>query len=177
MTGGPSRQLRRRGRRAGALGLISCALVIAWVAPLHGSTAHAQAVGGTVLPEIALSIGTPSDFQAVGRGNYELRVPVQVTASVGDVRLCVSDGQDATGAAHGRARDAAGLALAPLSVSVLGEASQSLAAPVDPLLKIWDQPVALAPATIVVRQQLRSSLRTVSPLHKLILISVSSATP
>jgi hypothetical protein len=170
-------QARRRGARACALVLASCAVATACVAAQDGSAARAQGVGGTVLPAIALSIGVPSGFQAVGGGDYVLHVPVQVTASVGDVRLSVADGEDLAGVAHGRLHDAAGLATSPLSVSVTGGPAQSLAAPVDPLLKVWHQPVALAPATIVIRQQLTRALQAVIPVHKLVLITVSSATP
>lgn len=170
-------QVRRRPVRACGLILAGCAVATASVATMDGSAAHAQGVGGTVLPSIALSIGVPSGFQAVDGGNYVLRVPVAVTASVGDVRLSVADGEDPAGGAHGRLHDAAGLASAPLMVSVTGGPAQSLAAPVDPLLKVWHQPVALAPATIVIRQQLKGSLQAVKPLHKLVLITVSSETP
>jgi len=146
-------------------------------ASLNGSPARAQAVGGTVLPEIALSIGTPTALQAAGHDDYLLQVPVQVTSSVDQVRLSVADGEDPAGAAHGHLHDGAGVAAAPLFVSVGTGPTKSLAAPVDPLLKTWNGPVALAPATVVVRQRLAGSLRVATALHKLILISVSTETP
>ena len=168
---------RRRATRARALVVAGCAAATACVAALDGPAVHAQAVGGTVLPAIGLSIGAQSDFRAVGGLDYVMQVPVQVTSSVGDVRLSVADGEDVAGAAHGRLHDAAGLASAPLSVSVTGGPAQSLAAAVDPLLKAWRQPVTLAPATIVIHQQFTRSLQAVRPLHKLVLVTVSSETP
>lgn len=131
-------------RRVCGLVLAVGAAAAASIVPLSGSSARAQAVGGTVLPQIALSIGTPGAWRAAGGGDYTLRVPVQVTSSVDQVSLSVADGDDAAGAAH---------------------------------VKTWNGPVSLAPATIVVRQRLANPPRATTPLHKLILITVSSEAP
>lgn len=167
--------------RSRAAVLVLAALLAGTVAvAATRSIAHAQSppqVGATVPSLIALSIGTPSGFTRTGVDTYEIRVPVQVTTSVPSVNLSVADGEDLSGPAHGRLRDGASVVSAPLQVAADGGATQPLAAAVDPLLRHWNGPVSLAPATVVVSQRFAAAPKRLDQLQKLILVTVSSQTP
>ncbi len=144
---------------------------------IAGSAARAQQqVGGAVPSLIALSIGTPSGFVRVGANEYQLRVPVEVSSTVDQVRLSIADGEDSGGPAHGHLHDGGRLLVAPLVASVAGSASQPLDGPADPLLKTWNGPVSLAPATVVLDQRLRGGSISAS-LQKTVLITISTDTP
>jgi len=165
-------------RSIGAAGLLLLAALLA--VAVGRSAARAQSsppqVGATVPSLIGLSIGTPSGFVRTGADTYEIRVPVQVTASVRSVNLSIADGQDPSGPAHGRLHDGGGVVSAPL-LATAGGAPQPLAAPVDPLLRHWNGPVSLAPATVVLRQTFATAPERLDQLQKLIFITVSSQTP
>jgi hypothetical protein len=166
-------KLRQRRRACCAL----LALAATATAATAGTSARGDgAVGGSVLPTMALSIGNPTAAE-IDRGRaYQLRVPVQVTTTDGTVRLSIADGENFSGPAHGRVRDNGSLLSAPLTAAAGAQGSQSLSAPLDPLLKSWAGPVVLSPATVVVTQQLQGQT-PVKALQKTLLITVSDETP
>jgi len=169
---------RRRPRALGLAFALLATLALAALVGLGGPTARAQSnIGGAVPTLIALSIGTPTALAASGRDAYVLRVPVEVTSTVDQVRLSVGDGEDFAGPAHGRVHDGGQLLAAPLEVAVGDGPAQSLAAPTDPLLETWNGPTALAPAEVVVSQRVAHRLAAVQSLQKVVLITVSTDTP
>lgn len=135
-------------------------------------------VGGTVPSVLMVSVDQPDGFASfparAGRREATLAIAVAVTASDSPVQLSVADGDATSGARRGRLIGGG----APLQVSASGASggAQSLDAPVDPLLRRWDVPLANAPVSVTLHQPVGAAAHR-GPYRKLVLMTVSSDTP
>jgi hypothetical protein len=169
-----------RVRRA-ALGLALCAgsapLAIAPAARAEGPT-----VGGSVPSVIALSLREASAFSRAVRSHrgrvFIALIPVEVTASEEPTRLSIIDGEVRAGQRRGRLVRGSSVLSVPLAAAVGHGAYRSLDVTVDPVLRRWNEPIAHAPATIRLRQEVRGRVpRTLRTYHKLLLVTITAAGP
>lgn len=171
-----SARVSRPGPRLLLVAMLTALVLSATGSLLDGGAARAQQLGATVSDTIALLIGSPTALTPVGRGVYELRIPVTVSSTVTDTRLSIADGEDYGTVAQGRLHTARGLLAVPLQAPVAGGATASLASPADPQVQRWSTPLAQHPATIILRQRVTPGI-PLGGAQKVLLVTLSSTAP
>ncbi len=157
--------------------MVGVVLALAAVPVVAGAQ---TSVGGNVPSFVQVSVLQPNGFGSFPKGpathTYSLSVATQITATDYPLTMSISDGDDSSGARHGRLISGTSALPTPLQVDTGGSAWHGLDAPADQPLAHWNQPVTHAATTIRLRQQVGgSSPRT--GYHKLLLLTVSAQSP
>jgi hypothetical protein len=137
-------------------------------------------IGGSVPSVLSLGFTEPHAFSMFPSRptsrTAHVSVQLHITATDQHTQLSVADGDAAVGPTRGRLVDGSWTLAAPIEAAV-NTSFRSLDAASDPLLAMWNEPIADEPALLRLRQALPRALRHRGPYRKLILVTVSASSP